>query len=305
MTDIKTSFGWVELTNFDSNPTDMDTSRGGLAVISNVLNFYNPNTESWIVVDTASTGTFAQLTDTPSTLTGEDNKILKVNNAGDAVEFVTLSGDVTISSVGAATIGSGKVVEGMINDGAVTDTKTTGIVVAENLGEPELADDNYFLTSVAMQATAYTLGNTALPADNPPRNVTITHTAGDTADTLGDAVVTGTNVNDEVITETITVASGTVATGTKAFKTVTEVVTAGWVIDGVEGTADTIKVGFGTLLGLSKVFSSVDNIFIQTLDAAVVAGTVTVDATNVESNTIDISSGTYDGAKTAIVTFFN
>lgn len=187
-----------------------------------------------------------------------------------------------------------------LTEGGVTSfASASDALRGEDLGAPDLSVDDHFLLSVNMQATAYTLDNTALPADNPPRNIIITHAAGDTADTLGDAVVDGTDVNDEAIQETITLVSGGVATGTKAFKTVTQIVTAGWVIDGVEGTPDTIKVGFGDLLGLSRTLSAAAKVFLATLGTAIISPTVAVDANNVEDNTIDISSGTYDGSKVA------
>jgi hypothetical protein len=37
----KTSFGWIELTDVDSNPTDTDTSRGGVAMINGGLKVWN------------------------------------------------------------------------------------------------------------------------------------------------------------------------------------------------------------------------------------------------------------------------
>lgn len=173
------------------------------------------------------------------------------------------------------------------------------LVSFADLGAPDLAVDDHFLNSVAMQATAYTLDETEQLADNPPRNVTITHTSGDTADTLGDAVVTGTNVNDKTITETITILEDDVAVGTKAFKTVTSVVTAGWELDAVEETADTIEVGFGNLLGLPQTLSATNDVVLTTLGTAIITPTVVVDDNEVEKNTVDISSGTYDGTKVA------
>jgi len=98
----------------------------------------------------------------------------------------------------------------------------TNVIAGDDLGAPDLLTDDRFLNSVNMQATAYTLDETTLPADNPPRNVIVTHTqVGGVTDTLGDMVVDGTDVEDNVIQETLTIADGGVVTGTKALKKVT------------------------------------------------------------------------------------
>lgn len=168
----------------------------------------------------------------------------------------------------------------------------------EYLGAPDLATDNRFLNSVNMQATAYTLDETTLPADNPPRNVSVTHTqVGGVSDTLGDLVVVGTDVNDEAITETITISDGGVAVGTKAFKTVTSLITADWVIDTTE---DTIEVGFGALVGLSRTLAAATDVVLATLAGiALLPSAIAVDAAVVSENTINISGGTFDSAKVA------
>lgn len=83
-----------------------------------------------------------------------------------------------------------------------------------------------------------------------PRNISFT-TAGVTpADAPANAVVTGTDVNDAALTETVTVPQ-TAATGysAKCFKTLTSVV-----YPAADGTAATVAIGFGPKLGLhSKI----------------------------------------------------
>lgn len=124
----KTGFGWIELADVAADPTDTDTSRGALAVVGTTLKFWNKS--AWITVDTASTGSFLDLTDSPANYTSAGNKILKVNNAGNAVEFVELSGDVTINASGVSTIGSEKVLTAMIKDGDVTLAKLESLADA-------------------------------------------------------------------------------------------------------------------------------------------------------------------------------
>ena len=165
-----------------------------------------------------------------------------------------------------------------------------------DLGAPDLADADYFLNIVNMQATAYTLDETELAADNPPRNVTLTHAIVDTEDTLGDAVLTGTDFDDEVITETVALVASSEVTSTKAFKTLTSVVTAGWVQAGA--SPDTITVGFGTLLGLAQKLSATREVFLATVDGvAVKPSAIAVNATVVSKNTVDLSGAIYDSAK--------
>lgn len=99
---------------------------------------------------------------------------------------------------------------------------------------------NRFVTSANMKVGAYTVAN-ASPVWGGGCLVTVTHTeVGGGVDTLGTIVVVGTDPSGQAITDTITPLNGTVATGTKIFRTVTSVTGVGWVI----GTGnDTIVVG--------------------------------------------------------------
>ena len=175
-------------------------------------------------------------------------------------------------------------------------------LLGEYLGAPDLATDNYYKASGVMQATAYTLAQTAPPADNPPRNVTLTHTTDTTTDTLGDAVVVGTDYEDNPITETIPLVADSEVQGTKAFKTIVSVTTPDWVIAG--GVADLIEIGFGKCLGLSRRLSAASQVFMATLNGVALLPVITVDATLIEENTIDLSAGTYDSAKLARALLF-
>ncbi len=218
-----------------------------------------------------------------------------------ASNVTTVSAGNTLIGTAAILAASGAVVGNVLLNKAVSsDGPGSNIMKGEDLGAPDVLDDNYFLISTVMLATAYVLDQTALAADNPPRNVIVTHTTDTTTDTLGDAVVVGTDVEDEVITETITVSADGVATGTKAFKTITSVTTATWVQLG--GVSDLIEVGFGHLLGLSEVRASTDEIFMGTLDGLMRDfDTKAIDADNVEGNTVSLNGGTYNSTKEAKV----
>lgn len=80
-----------------------------------------------------------------------------------------------------------------------------------------------------------------------PRNVTFT-TAGVTpSDAPASVVVTGTDIDNNVLAETIVLSqSATTDAGVKAFKTITSIVYGAGV-----GTAATVAVGFGAVFGLS------------------------------------------------------
>ncbi len=172
--------------------------------------------------------------------------------------------------------------------------KTAIATALYSLGTPILADVDRIVTSANMKVGEYTIA--AQP--DVPRNITVTVTAGDTADTMGTVTVTGTNRDDDVISEVITPEAGATVAGTKAFKTVTKVEGADWVIDGSEGTNDTITVGVGDELGLPVALSATSQMKFACADTAWVdvSGSV-AETPTVEETTIDMSAATYDGSK--------
>lgn len=166
------------------------------------------------------------------------------------------------------------------------------------LGTPVLADVDLIVTSANMKVGAYTVA--AQP--DISRNITVTHTqVGGVSDTLGTIDIVGTNILDEVITETITPLDETIAVGTKAFKTITSVTGVGWVID---TTADTITVGVGDLLGLPFEILAATNVQYGVLGTALVApASITVG--DIEVCVLSLAAGTYDGSKKAYVHIVN
>ncbi len=122
-----------------------------------------------------------------------------------------------------------------------------------------------------------------------PRNITAT--SGGTATDIKavQVVVTGTNINDEVITETLpafTENSATTVVGSKAFKTVTSIA-----IPAHDGTGATTAIGWGDKLGLPYKRAHIPCIasFLNNVLEATAAA-VTASATAFESNTIDLNS---------------
>ena len=175
-------------------------------------------------------------------------------------------------------------------------------VYAADLGAPALAVANRFVVSVNMANGEYTIANPS-SADGLARNVVATITAVTGNDTPGSILITGTDANDQPLTETLALVAGGTATGVKAFKTVTSIVQSGWVIN--TGN-DTIVIGTGNLVGLpaavrtSPAITASTQIFLVLLGTAPVAITATFDATELAKNTINASAGTYDGTKRLI-----
>ncbi len=109
-----------------------------------------------------------------------------------------------------------------------------------NISATTAAVTNRFVVSANMKVGSYTVAN-ASPVWQGGCLVTVTHTLVDTVDTLGTITITGTDLTGAAQTESITPLSGTVATSTKVYRTVTAVTGVGWVQGGTG--ADTIVVG--------------------------------------------------------------
>lgn len=125
-----------------------------------------------------------------------------------------------------------------------------------------------------------------------PRNVTI---KGNASGNAGDVVITGTNRDGAVITETIALSGSSEVVGNKAFATVTNIHLPAEVHAGT----DTVSIGRGAKLGLPYKFS-LDPVIQAYLNGAREATrpTVVVSASALESNTVLLSSSL---AGTAVV----
>jgi hypothetical protein len=169
-------------------------------------------------------------------------------------------------------------------------TQVYGVKYSLTAAEAAVADVDYFVASADMKVGAYTLANTTM-LGNCARNVTVTQTAVGTEDTNGTVVVNGTDLAGNAITETLTPNAGVTVAGTKAFRTVTSVTGAGWVIDGVEATKDTVTVGFGDIIGLPDLLPT-NSVLVAALGGTkeAVDPAVTVSTTNLEDNTVDLAS---------------
>lgn len=113
---------------------------------------------------------------------------------------------------------------------------------ATNIAATTAAVTNRIVASANMKVGAYTIAN-ASPVWAGGALITCTATAGDTPDTMGTLAVVGKDLHGNTISETLSPVAGSTVTGTKIFRSVTSVTGAGWVIDAVEATNDTIVVG--------------------------------------------------------------
>lgn len=125
----------------------------------------------------------------------------------------------------------------------------------------------------------------------PPCARTITATAAGTQNDTGavSVIVYGTNINDEVISETLpafTVNQSATKTGSKAFKTITSVF-----LPSHDGTGATVSIGYSDALGVPFMFSKKPYLR-ATLDGVIEANAPTQvnDADEIEKNTVDLNS---------------
>lgn len=124
----------------------------------------------------------------------------------------------------------------------------------EEFTNPATADVNGIKESIASAASEQTYTGSDLDGAvgegtmSPPRNITITTSSHTDIDAVG-VVVTGTDVNGDTISETITLTNNgnTTDVGAKAFATVTSIV-----VPAQTGTGGALEFGFGDLIGLGK-----------------------------------------------------
>jgi len=147
------------------------------------------------------------------------------------------------------------------------------------------ADPDGLLDGQALPAAAGDV-STFLNEMPYPMNVTLVCSGTQT----GEAVVYGTNINGDTISEEFTLTSDTPVVGSKAFATVDKISLP------IKVGSETIDVGWGGKFGLPYKLAADELVIVKLFNAAVDAGTVAVDADDVEKNTFD-PAGTPDGEK--------
>lgn len=123
-------------------------------------------------------------------------------------------------------------------------------IVVEEFTNPAAAGAALISIAAASQVAAGRSATLLALASNisPPRNITVTTAGGTPADAPATALVTGTDINGDVMTETLNIPqTATIAAGEKTFASVTSIVEAAG-----QGTAATMSYGIGVVIGLGK-----------------------------------------------------
>jgi hypothetical protein len=159
---------------------------------------------------------------------------------------------------------------------------------------PVLGTASYVQSGAVLATSAATTISTFTQQPDVARNILLTPTGTTASIGAGTAVVTGTNVLGQIISEnfTITSSQSTATTGAKAFKTITSVA-----FPATSGSGATLSIGTGTKLGINRcaadagkyIFSEFGGVYDAT------RGTFAISQTAAESNTF-IDNSAYDGA---------
>ncbi len=158
---------------------------------------------------------------------------------------------------------------------------------------------NYRITPATSSATAVHAAVTLTSAEqdvttaitNPdvPRTVTV---KGNAAGITGNVVITGTNIEDEVITDTIALNGTAEVEGVKAFRTVTSIRLPAETHVGT----DTVSVGMAKKFGIPHIVRNAACALVKLFDGSADGGSLAVDSDEVEKNLYSLS-GTPNGAK--------
>ncbi len=181
---------------------------------------------------------------------------------------------------------------------------TQQVLEKQTVVAPIVATTNYIVTTNAGPTSAAAANITTF-AHQPdvPRNLTITPT-GTTGDVEACVItVSGTDINNAAITENFTFLAdaSTVQTGSKAFKTVSNVAFPASCESG--GFAATWIVGVGAKLGMKRCMSNAGDVFKALFNGAnETVGTVAASASAVSANTYT-PTGTPDGTKDVVLYF--
>lgn len=170
-----------------------------------------------------------------------------------------------------------------IQSGVQGNTPDLGFLAHLQWTAPAALSNTAVKAAVTLAVGATTTVTTGITNPDVPRALIV---KGNQAGVAGNVVITGTNINNEVITETIVAVDNTAVNGAKAFKTVTQIVFPQQV-----GAGDTISIGYNNKLGLqyklahnTVVFAFLGNVKEGT------APTVATSTSAFENNTLVLNS---------------
>lgn len=142
--------------------------------------------------------------------------------------------------------------------------------------------------AVTLADGAATTVTTAITNPDVPRIATV---KGNAAGIAGNVVITGTNILDEVITDTIALNAAAEVLGAVAFKTITEIVLPARTTAG-----DTVSIGQGKKLGIPHIVANAGLVLVKLFEGSTDSGTLAVDDDEIEKNLFALN-GTPNGTK--------
>ena len=173
--------------------------------------------------------------------------------------------------------------------GTIANMSAVKYTVAPAVGSATATKAAFALTDAAQEGIVAGITN-----PDVPRVVSI---KGNASGITGNVVVHGTNINDEVISDTIALNGSTEVAGAKAFKTVTSI---DYPAETHAGT-DTVSIGRGVKIGFPAIISNTGLVIAKNFDGSVDAGTVTA-STTVEGSIYAVA-GTMNGVKLVSLVF--
>lgn len=153
---------------------------------------------------------------------------------------------------------------------------------------PALASATAVHAAVLLVQTVTTTVTTGITNPDFPRILSV---KGNDANVTGNVVITGTNFNNAVISDTIALSGASIVAGAKAFKTVTSIVLPPYAVAGTES----VSIGTGAKLGFPIAIPNASTVIAKTFDGSADSTTVTAAAT-VEGS-LAAAAGTFNGTK--------
>ena len=202
-------------------------------------------------------------------------QITQLNNCNEAHQRASIGTRLNAMEFGTATAPS-------------VGTLTNAPVLHYNLETPYVGTATKCHAAVVLALGATTTVSAGFTQPDFPRILSV---KGNDGNVTGNCVFTGTDINDDVLTETIVASASTEDFGTKAFKTITSVVLPAYAV----GATESISIGMGDSFGFPLAISNTALVLTADFDGSADGGSVTVGATAALS--LYVMSGTLDGAK--------
>lgn len=178
-----------------------------------------------------------------------------------------------------------------IEYGSMSDSPASGTVanapIVKYVTTPAVGTATYVHAAIALTDATQTI-TTSITNPDFPRIVTV---KGNASGITGNVVITGTDINDDALTDTIALNGATEVLGAKAFKTVTSIALP---VEVHAGT-DTVSVGVGNKIGFPIAIPNASLVLAKSFDGSVDSSTITAGTTAAAS--LAAVAGTFNGTK--------